>query len=515
MTLALAVRQLVREMQLLPRRIGNEMSNNVASLNQSLRSFINPMNRVSEAFRKAEETQKKAVSMGTTVAKFQRENSDALRKLTGGQNDLIQVLMDFRQAGLRKTGDELNKLAVRMKYSGQSTGALVDQMTKLSLYTNGNTQVLDSFAKQNMELAKTYQVTNDSLIQALQSLDSTLREQAVLSGSSRIGKAVAQLVAQSPQAKAEIISAARQLADPTAQGMRLRALTQNTDLILKINKAATDQESAKILAEGIAKVSRTGREFTGGLGEDEAGQYGKASILGSAFGGLEAFSNFQFAQQSIDESLKNLVKSDVSDKELTTAEQQVADSKRFYEESLNTFYPQSLKYLKQLSTAALVFGGPSMAMFLRRSLLNLAGTGATMLGHSAGAGMRLAGRSLLARGLGVLGGPIGILAGLAVQFGPDIYDYFTSNKRDDDSKNIAQTAKKTTELADRNKDALSPNSVESWLADQVRRSYTQNQLQVEQSQNMKQLISAVEQLTSVTQKGSKDMTRAVKNSNGE
>lgn len=494
MTLEDALGRLRNELRSLPDRVGDSVARSFADLGPQILSFVNPINRLRESFQKAERSQARAAAMGTTVAKFQQENTTALSKLLGGQNELIQVLMDFRQSGLRRTGDELNKLAVRMRYTGQNTGALVEQMSRLSVYTGDNTQVLESFAKQNSELSRTYKVTNESLIQAINALDDTLRQQSILTGSTNIGRVAAQLTAMAPQAKGEIMKAISQLMDP--KNLRLKVLTGTQGLSSRIASAASDKEAARMMIEAFRTASRSGKSFVGGLGMSDADQFAAMSILEKTLG-FDLFASVENLSQVNWDEIEKKFKIMEPEDNLITAKQQLDASKKFYDYSVNTFYPTMIQLLRVIAIGGL---GAGAATGLSRSIRNSrfmrsarSGPATTPLTEAqrlfnsalnpgsplaytpqiVGAAGGALGRGLvggLGRVLGFLGGPWGIAISTIAMFIPDILSWFTKDSKED-SENLKISAKALTEINDRGKGQPKTNipTLEVFIAEQVRK----------------------------------------------
>lgn len=489
MTLEDAFLRLRRQLQTLPNNIGRSVAESVAAIGPEIRGFINPVNRLREAFSKAEQGQKRAIAMGTTLAKFQQENSVALSKLFGGQQELIQVLMEFRQSGLRKNNDELNKLAVRMRYSGQSTAGLTQLMGRLSVYTGDNTKVLSDFARQNNELSRTYKVTNESLIDAIASLDDTIKQQAALAGSTNAGKVAALLTAMAPAYKAEITRMMSQFMDPGTAGLRLKVLTGNLDIASKINRGS-DREGARAFINAVRAVQRTGMSLAGGESDDPFTQLAQSKILERSIG-LETYAASKNLANFDWDGIEAKLNSMEPEKSLTTAEQHLDASKTFYQKLVNDFYPSMVSNLETISKLALgygIYGGVRSIRnmpFLRTARQTAAGTAAGyapyqgsfltgMLNRTAPAAVPAAGgllagtlgRGILARGLGLLGGPMG----LAISIGlPYLIDYFMSDDREKDSEASRKTAEAVTEMNERQKTPLKLGGFEEFLAEQIRK----------------------------------------------
>lgn len=497
MTLDQALTRLGRQLARLP----GELSRNIALQNENvLKSIIpkvadwsSPLNRLSDALGKADKLQTRAISMGTTITRFQRENSEALSKLYGGVSETTQALMDLRSVGLRQTGNELNKLMVFMRYSGQNTAGLVEQMSRMSVYTGNNTRSMDKLAKENSDISKTYKVTNESLINALNSLDSTIKIQAGLVGSTNITGVIQNLQGIfGERATPEIKMAIQKLFDP--REMAFRTMTGTAGIQSQIAGMGSKEATITVL-EAFKKIAQFGERQTKGLGSSEAGIFAKEGILSNMFGSSEQFLSFKFlADLNGKEIMSILENSDkASDEDLRNQRMIVDNASKFYDVAVNDYYAPMLSNLDTIAKWTLAqgitgsIGGLMTGRFFRTMARGAGGAGGALLG---GASL---GRFILGAGR-LLSGPVGL--GLTIGL-PLLYKYFTSDDRNKDSENADITAKNIKEINDRQKSPDSqPLTLNAFIAEQIRKSYEKNQSNVDQK-NMSELNITMQKLSNV------------------
>lgn len=494
MTLEQAIQGLRRDLRQYTRSLQDRTSR---SWGRSLRGipdasigFSNPFSNLKQAIDKASKLQERAVAMGTTLTKFQKENSAALGKLTGSQKELIEALMDFRQVGLRNTGDQLNKLAVRMRYTGQSTGALVDMMSNFSVYFGDNIAAMDNLAKQNMDLARSYEVTNESLIRALTALDGTIKEQAYLTGSDMAAQAIQRITALSGgRLTGPLTNVVNQLMDPS--NMRLRALTGNQGIAGSVAGAQSADQAAQMLLDAISRIGATGRKFSVG-GTGEGGQFATKGILESA-GGFQLFMDAQNIANLNLENVKEAIDK-ASDEDMKTQRQQIESAKSFYETAINDYYSPMLANLDKIAIAVQIMSvtqGVGSALrnstFLRNArrptiipgtpgtpeiwrpfqppIPAVPGTPAQVIG--AGAMGRAAG--LLLRVGTFLTGPWGLALTTAISLAPVAINYFSNrSKKDDEALKAQQEIEKHTKAIAEKDRVIKARTIDDFIAEQLR-----------------------------------------------
>jgi len=491
MTLEQAIQGLRRDLRQYTRSLQDRTSlswtKSSRKITESVIGFSDPISNLKQAIGKASKLQERAVAMGTTLTKFQKENSAALGKLTGSQKELIEALMDFRQAGLRETGDELNKLAVRMRYTGQSTGALVDVMSNYSVYFGDNIDAMDNLAKQNMDLARSYKVTNESLIRALTALDGTIKEQAFLTGSDMVAQAIQKISALSSGTRltGAITNVVNQLMDPS--NMRLRALTGNQGIAGSVAGAQSSDQAAQMLLDAISRIGATGKKFSVG-GTGEGGQFATKGILESA-GGFQLFMDAQNIANLNLENVKEAIDKS-SDEDMKTQRQQIESAKSFYETAIYDYYSPMLANLDKIAIAVQIMsvtqGVGNALKGNRNSFLRVAARGRTIPGVPAqfdpatgalvqgtGTAARNIAGSTIARNLvrfgSFLTGPWGIALTTAITLAPMAINYFSNrSKKDDEALKAQQEIEKHTKAIAEKDRVIKARTIDDFIAEQLR-----------------------------------------------
>lgn len=101
-------------------------------------------------------------------------NTDALEGTTAGLENATRALTELRIAGFQGTNKNLVDLATRLKLSGQNTAALFSLSQSLLGMGNLTEKQIDSFAKNVIDLSKSFGVTGDSIIGAVNELSNNL-----------------------------------------------------------------------------------------------------------------------------------------------------------------------------------------------------------------------------------------------------------------------------------------------------------------------------------------------------
>ena len=153
---------------------------------KSFTSFLNPVNRLAALFKRSEKLQLQALSMGTTYKKFTEANTAALTGNTATNQEMTSFLMQGFSKGLRDVSVGTKKLADEMIVTGQDTGGLIDAMASLRSTTNASKKVGGILSKSILKNSKTYGVTSENMVDALNSVKSSL-ERAAVYGDDAVG----------------------------------------------------------------------------------------------------------------------------------------------------------------------------------------------------------------------------------------------------------------------------------------------------------------------------------------
>ena len=162
----------------LQNRLTTNLNRSLASLQGSFEKFTNPLTRLTDSIQKADKTNIAALKVGITNEKLTKsvnENSRILTKNLTSNNELKLAIIDGFGRGVRVQTDALSKLTTEMVATNQNTGALNKLNSDLILFTGNNIQSLDNAAKVNKEVSDAYGVSNDKLINTLNTLRETLQ----------------------------------------------------------------------------------------------------------------------------------------------------------------------------------------------------------------------------------------------------------------------------------------------------------------------------------------------------
>jgi len=166
--------------------LGMAITSAANKVNKSVVSFLNPVNRLVATFKTAEKLQLQALSMGTTYKKFTEANTAALAGNTATNQEMTSFLMQGFSKGLRDMSVGTKKLADEMIITGQDTGGLIDAMASLRSTTNASKKVGGILSKSILKNSKTFGVTSENMVDALNSVKSSL-ERAAVYGDDAVG----------------------------------------------------------------------------------------------------------------------------------------------------------------------------------------------------------------------------------------------------------------------------------------------------------------------------------------
>ena len=149
-------------------------------------NFLNPVNRFVSVMKKSEELQLKSLAVGTTYAKFTAANTKALEGTMATQQEMTDFLVTGFSRGLRGASDSTIKLADEMILTGQNTTGLISAMATLRSTTNNSSKVGGMLSKSILKNSKDYGATAETMIDALNSVKSSL-EMAAIHGDKAVG----------------------------------------------------------------------------------------------------------------------------------------------------------------------------------------------------------------------------------------------------------------------------------------------------------------------------------------
>ena len=398
----------------------NGIDRSLATTSAKLAATINPIATLTEAFRRQEAVSLQALSIGSSYNRFLAANTESIKGLKTSTIDLMEVMMTGFVQGLRGMSRDTLELADEMVMTGQNTGALTQAMAAMRFLTGNSVEVTSNLSKTLKTTQKDTGVSFEKLSNALSNLQSALFEASIygsdaVEGLAKIGTTLTGSLASAPGAD-RAISTLIQALKPLniaqqsllgIQGFAERAL--NNDL----SQAQINQEiltASKRLDKMLGTNDRQRQALSEAIGSQQV-----AAIL--RLGGM----------------IENQI--NLSDKERADQATQLRTMREFEKKKMKFFtdlapeiHSTVVKFLPALVALSTGFEATKF------------GTGQIGYGRrqlEAGKGVRGAAR-LAAGGLAVLGGPVGIIAGLAMAFGPTLLEAIQGGS--DPEKKVAALA---------------------------------------------------------------------------
>jgi len=143
------------------------------NLKTALIQFSTPMIRLQDSFKRMDESNRKITQMGTTYAKLQasvEKNSTVLSNGLVSQRELTNAIAQNYDRGVRINNGAIMELTTEMIGTGQDLGGLMKMNADLVVQTGGNTAAVQQINKTNKEVSDKYGVSNQRLIESLNSL---------------------------------------------------------------------------------------------------------------------------------------------------------------------------------------------------------------------------------------------------------------------------------------------------------------------------------------------------------
>jgi hypothetical protein len=143
-------------------------------LQNSFIKFVAPMTRLQSSINRMDETNRKVLmSAGTTYAKLEKsleKNSSVLDKNLVSNRALISEIAKNFGEGIRINNGAITDLTQEMIATGQNTALQRKMNADQVLQTGNNTKAVQSINKTNKDVSDKYGVSNDRLIESLNSL---------------------------------------------------------------------------------------------------------------------------------------------------------------------------------------------------------------------------------------------------------------------------------------------------------------------------------------------------------
>jgi len=177
--------QIQRELAKATRDLNGSIKQSIRGLQASFNSFVNPVTRLQDSITRLDQTNRAALALGTTTSKLEKtvsKNSDILQRGNVGYQKLVDAIVNNFEAGIRVQGGALGDLTEEMIATGQNVQGLREMNSDLLLFTGDNIRVMQDTNKANKDISDKYGVSNQKLIDSVNSLKQTFEEASFFGG---------------------------------------------------------------------------------------------------------------------------------------------------------------------------------------------------------------------------------------------------------------------------------------------------------------------------------------------
>ena len=154
-------------------RLQRNLIQSLKTVGRSFERFANPLTRFQDSIQRLDRTNREALKVGVTNEKLTREvskNTNILSRGLVSNQKLQSAIIDNFGQGVRFQTEGLMNLTQEMIATGQNVQALSRLNSDLVLFTGENIKVIDNLAQVNEKVSNDYGVSNDRLIDTMQSL---------------------------------------------------------------------------------------------------------------------------------------------------------------------------------------------------------------------------------------------------------------------------------------------------------------------------------------------------------
>lgn len=151
----------------------------------SFEGFFNPVTRLRDSIQRLDKTNQVALSQGINQQKFREaisKNSAILQKGLTSNQKLLDAMLKNADVGLKLTEGAFGDLMQEMEATGQSMEGLRQGFADMVLFTGGNTDAVQRLAKTNKEVSDKYGISNQRLIESMNSLKEVFEEASFFGG---------------------------------------------------------------------------------------------------------------------------------------------------------------------------------------------------------------------------------------------------------------------------------------------------------------------------------------------
>ena len=161
------------------RELNGSIRQGVRQLQASFRGFINPITRLQDSLTRLDQTNRQALALGTTTSKLEKtvsKNSNILERGNASYQKLIDAITNNFESGVRVQSGAIADLTEEMIATGQDVNGLRAMNSDLLLFTGDNIKALQDTNRANQEISDKYGVSNQKLIESVNSLRDTFEE---------------------------------------------------------------------------------------------------------------------------------------------------------------------------------------------------------------------------------------------------------------------------------------------------------------------------------------------------
>jgi len=148
-------------------------------------AFVNPINRLQDSLTRLDKTNRASLALGTTTDKLRKSveaNSDVLDRGLVSTQKLMDAIVQNFESGVRVQNGAIADLTEEMIATGQDLNGLTSMNSDLLLFTGDNIRAVQDANRANREISDKYGVSNQKLIDSVNSLKSTFEEASFFGG---------------------------------------------------------------------------------------------------------------------------------------------------------------------------------------------------------------------------------------------------------------------------------------------------------------------------------------------
>lgn len=387
-------------------------------LTRSLYKNADVVGQLTESFKRADNLQKQTLKSNISMNEFVGKNTQALSKLRGGFFENAEELFKNFEAGIRDNTDETLELQNKMKLTGQSTDLLRKATLTLTTFTGNNTEAAAKIAKTNMELSLKTGVTNETLLQVIESNKQLLEIPSLMGDTEPLANAMQELKSAIPSISEQDLS----------KTLSLLFSTEMNELTTRFALGIGDSLD-RVTQSGLGATAETKKAIL------EAAEFAKKTYVvsqGSLKNELTSMSLDAIGNK--DQILALIRVAGALENPAKTATMSMEE--RYYNQA-SVYFDQAKNFFEK--TTATLYSPGALPAILKAVQGYGVGIAAGYAGRGIGA-LFGAASPMFMRTLGLLG-PLGAIAGLVL---PSLLDLFKSS--DDTEKKQLEEQKKQTEL---------------------------------------------------------------------